>query len=308
MAEKGKFLWTVDAMADDPATQLTTLRALAKIADAVDASIEPVCVLTSAASKDAKTEQDRFRKEYRLEAEGRLDKWLKKIKSPALLPPVILVADGITVRSCVDRLLSYARETKAGLIGVGTATRKGLERFFVGSFSESLLLASDVPLLVVNVKAPATASPKRALFATDLSDASRSAFGTFLDQARRLGSKVVLYTKAEWAAPAGGALGMGLSLSLADSLKLDADQRRRTAQAWVDQAKAAGVDAKLVVDTKVGTTSDTMLKTAAREKVGLVALAARSGPIAATMLGSVARNVVRRSTVPVWVIHPRTGR
>jgi nucleotide-binding universal stress UspA family protein len=50
----------------------------------------------------------------------------------------------------VSALLELARARDAELIVAGTHARKGLARLFVGSFAETLMRASEIPVLIVN--------------------------------------------------------------------------------------------------------------------------------------------------------------
>lgn len=305
MTGNRKLLWAVDAFADEHKTQLVAFRVLDKFAEATGAVIEPVSVLCPEDLRVPKHSFEGFSQEYRREAEKRLERWIGKIKSPRRVPPRLLLQPKLSLASTVEVFLRYAQECGAELIGVGTTTRSAVERFFLGSFAETMMLKSSIPLLIANPTMPAAPTLKRALFATDLSESSRTAFATFLPTAKALGARVVLYTKGEFAMPTEGIPVMALSSNYRDYLQPDTEARAQHAQKWIDEASRAGVKATLIVDEKLGTTSAGIIAAAKREKVGLIALAARSGPVASAMLGSVSRQVVRRAPIPVWALHPK---
>ena len=52
--------------------------------------------------------------------------------------------------SKLESLMGYTEEVSAEAIVVTTHARKGLERLFLGSFAESLLSASRVPVFLIN--------------------------------------------------------------------------------------------------------------------------------------------------------------
>jgi nucleotide-binding universal stress UspA family protein len=53
----------------------------------------------------------------------------------------------------------------------------------------------------------------------------------------------------------------------------------------------------------VGSISTAITSLAREKKVGWIAMEGQSGPIAAALLGSITRQVIRTAPCPVWVIH-----
>jgi nucleotide-binding universal stress UspA family protein len=68
---------------------------------------------------------------------------------------------------------------------------------------------------------------------------------------------------------------------------------------------AAGVEGSVVIDAKWAPISELILAQAKRVRADLVVVCAKSGPLAGAMGGSVTRQVLRASVVPVLVI--KTG-
>ena len=82
------------------------------------------------------------------------------------------------------------------MIVVSSRGRHGTGRVLLGSFAESLLLHSRLPVLFLthSQRAPRKGhDPGKVLFPTDLSDFSRKAFDLFLDQAKALGSEIMVH-------------------------------------------------------------------------------------------------------------------
>ena len=58
------------------------------------------------------------------------------------------------------------------------------------------------------------------------------------------------------------------------------------------------------MDYNLRTSVEDSILSWAEKNPGLIAMAAKSSPIAATLLGSVTRKLIRASPDPVWVLHP----
>jgi hypothetical protein len=64
------------------------------------------------------------------------------------------------------------------------------------------------------------------------------------------------------------------------------------------------VRAQAKVDRRwFGNVADAVVRLA-RKQGAVIALASRSGAVSATLLGSTARQVLRASSQPVWILHP----
>jgi len=303
MNKMKKVLWAVDAFAQDKKLQFATFKALAKLTESSEATIEPVCVLSPDQLKVPSQAFEGTGKEYKLEAEARLERWVKELKNPRLGKPTLLFQKKYSINQTASTLLNYARENKVDLIGIGTHGRTAVERFFIGSFAETIVLQSTVPVFIVNAKSPATKKISKILFPTDFSAVSREAYGRVIDLAATLGAKVTLYYKFEYLNEY-TLEGMSLSKEYVRYFEQDKEHRRKMADEWAAEGKKAGVKVEVRLDDKGVYVAEGVLKAAKAGKHQLIALASHSGSVAAAMVGSVARYVIRRSILPVWVIHP----
>lgn len=78
----------------------------------------------------------------------------------------------------------------------------------------------------------------------------------------------------------------------------------KTGKAWRTELRAKGISCELVIDRKSIFVAGGILATARRQKVGMVAMVSHTGRVAAALLGSATREVLRNSPCPVWVVHP----
>lgn len=83
-------------------------------------------------------------------------------------------------------LLNYAHESNADLIAVSTLSRKGATRFLFGSFAETLVLQSDIPVLILSPKTQFAGPLSEILFPTDLGETSKETLERVAEMAKAL--------------------------------------------------------------------------------------------------------------------------
>lgn len=298
-----KVIWSVDPFGSHKALQFNVAHGLAKLAREAGSIIEPVCVLGPDQLKVPTKAFKGHTKQYQLEGERILQKWVGELKIKNLSAPTLLVQNAFSTRATVDTLLDYARKSGASAIGVGTRTKKTLERFFVGSFAETLILRSAIPIFLqpAQVKVPTKFS--HILFASDFSDESFRVFNRLLVVAKTLKAKVTVYYKVEFVMPP-AVYGFDPIPVYDEYQTEDLKERRELSKKFTDAGKSSGVTVKVVIDEKPGFVSEAILSAARKQKANLIAMASQSGPIGATLLGSVCRQVVRAAKLPMWIIHP----
>lgn len=298
-----KIIWAVDPVAPNRKVQNATLKAVLALTKGSNGSIEPVCVLSPDQLRIPVSVFRRAGGDYRLRVEKDLDQWMKGLKSPRLQRPTLLTRDVFSENESVDTVLKYARESGADLIAVATRVRKGLKRWLLGSFAETLLLKSEIPTLILNPHVPPPKAVKTILFPTDFSRGSDVAFGVLLATAAQQKVKVILYYKPDYLLPV-TSVAFGMVPDYVDYLNADLDSHRELAGRWAQRAKASGVKCEVVLDKKPGFVEESILAAAKKHRVDLIAMASNSGRVGAALLGSITRQVVRDSHKPVWVIHP----
>ncbi len=299
-----KVLWAVDPFGEDKAFQLKVARALMGFTKGTAVAIEPVCVLSPDQMRVPKAIFSDGKKDYRLHAEKTLVNWCKQLKGAAFVAPTLLVQESFSVGESAKTLIQYAKNTGASLIGVGTHTRKPLHRFFFGSFAETLSLISDVPTLIVPPRAEANLKVDRVLFPTDFSDKSQKAFTQILELAKERKLKVVLFHKIQFEPPP-PLFGFEPVAIYKDFVAEDIVKKRAQADKWCQLAKQRGVNAELALDTKPGDPVPAILASAKKQRCSIIGLASESGSISGLLLGSISRQLLRKSPIPVWVVHPK---
>jgi nucleotide-binding universal stress UspA family protein len=242
-------------------------------------------------------------------AEKALKNALKRAEIPGMLPPKVLVQKMASLSQAISTLNNHAIITGADLIAVGTHAKKGLARFFLGSFTEVLLLGSTVPVLTINPKTKLPARDNHILFATDASPASQEAFKRLINLAKDLKAGITLYhyvkNPIEPIIQSGAFLLGGGWIPVSTYVRDESAQLERELEKMAERARKAGIQTEVLMDSGLEGVTEGVLENAKKKKATLIALAAQSGPVAATLMGSIARQVVRTAECPVWVIRKK---
>ncbi len=89
----------------------------------------------------------------------------------------------------------------------------------------------------------------------------------------------------------------------ADKMAQDVEQKRKIAEEWQGIAAKEGVIVDIVFNKNPAYVVDSLLEAAEQLKDGMIAMASQRGR-GGVLLGSITRDLIRRSPDPVWVIHP----
>lgn len=223
-----------------------------------------------------------------------LSKKLKQVGFPVLQGKVVF-EDTMSLKATVDCLIRSALKEKADLITLSTHSRKGIKRFFVGSFAEYAVRHSPIPLLVMNPYAKVPTGINKLMFASDLSKPCRKAFAEFLMIAKAWKVEVVF-------------------LHAPDVLYAHAlDKKDREVvryQEFVDagiaeavrRAKDAGVSITTVIDNEIEEVYSRIMRQARKQGAQMIVTAAHSGVVKGAVLGSVTKQLIREAALPILVM------
>ena len=93
----------------------------------------------------------------------------------------------------------------------------------------------------------------------------------------------------------------GSWISIPDLLNAEYDNKKKLADQWALKARQSGVAIEMAVDTNPLSTVEAILQRVRQDSIQVVSLTAQSGPVTALLAGSVTRQLIRASHVPVWV-------
>jgi nucleotide-binding universal stress UspA family protein len=232
--------------------------------------------------------------------------------------PKVIVEKRPSLTLSVRALLAYAKRQRADTIVVGTHARSGIARLLLGSFAETLLLHSTIPVLVVGPHVETSLSTRkrsRILFSTDFGPSAYPTFKKVVALARAQQSvtnpsaKITLFHclphPTEPIVRSGVYLLGGGYVSFPDYMTDEEQRKRKLAEEYVKAAKKMGVTVEIGLNPGHDGTAHAIVQEALAENANLIAMAAESGRVSAALIGSVTRQVVRTANCPVWVLRAK---
>jgi len=201
----------------------------------------------------------------------------------------------------VDAVVAAAKQVHADLIVVGTHARKGIARAVQGSVAESIVRASDVPVLVVtrHVKLPRSKPVfVRALVAIDESDPSTAALAAAGRLSTGFGTRLTLCNVVD---SSGAESGRG------DENAIESDVTAAVtfflARASAAKDIAPFLDDEIVVE---GAPADAIEHAARQANCDVIVVGShRRRGLQRLFDGSVSESVARSSALPVLVVPAR---
>lgn len=309
-----KIIWSLDAFEDKEDLQAKAARVLGVFQNKTFAQIEPVFVLGSTEMNWPVDYSTDWMKDFQTNLRGHLEDVLSTSGFPHIMTPKILVEPLASTSAAVENLLEYAYKENADLIIVSSHGRRGLDRFFLGSFAETLLVHSKIPILVIGAGIKIEPHFSKILFPTEFGEFSREVFRRTISAAKQMNASVMIYHVVPMPARIVMDTGYypslygieGEMVSLEDFLRIQSEHQIRRAETWAEWAKSEGVNCMFKVDTAGESIDDLICNQALVESCDLIMMEGQSGPIKVALLGGIARNVVRAAPCPV-LIFPRAA-
>jgi len=309
-----KIIWSIDAFEEKEDLQEKAARVLGVFQNKTYAQIEPVFVLGSTEMNWPVDYSTDWMREFQTNLRAHLEDVLLTTGFPHILTPKILVEPLASTSAAVETLLDYSVKQNADMIIVSSHGRKGLDRFFLGSFAETLLVHSSIPILVIGAGIKVEPQFSKILFPTEFGEYSREVFRRSISAAKQMNATVTIYHAVPMPARIVMDTGYypslygveGEMVSLEDFLRIQSDQQTKRAQSWAEWAKTEGVHCEIRVETAGEPVDNLICRQAVVENCDLIIMEGQSGPIKVALLGSIARNVVRAAACPVLVF-PRNA-
>jgi nucleotide-binding universal stress UspA family protein len=294
-----KWLLAVDPFSNDSAESILKLTQAFGIASKFP--IEAVYILSPASLNWSGDFNGNWVKNYKPIAEDKLAEFITNSE----IQHTVVVCREPGLRASINTLLDFARKSKATCIVTTTHARTGLERMALGSFAETLILSSRIPVLVLNPSQRVPDTVRKILVPVDFSKDSRKLTDAAARYAKALGAGIVLYHKQT--DPLDPVIQQGVySLGggwISVQKYIDEESLAKTKQlnrleAYVQKQ---GVECAHILDASPGGLIESIDQVARESGADLISVLTRSGPWSAVLLGSVARSLVRNSSVPVLV-------
>jgi len=305
MANK-KIIWAMDPFSKSTKRTQVAAETAKKMATSLGAEIEPVFILSPDGFNFTGDFSPGWIKDFKPKAERKMRMVLNKLGMSDLQPKII-VNRSFSQSGDAKKLINYARRQKALAILLATHARSGIARLVMGSFSETTLLQTKVPLVLVNPDSPAMTKMKTILFATDCSNESKKAFMMLVKLAQAAKAKIILYHKLpdpiEPVVQTGVHLAGGGWVSVQQYLSKDQQEKKKKLESWAAAAKKSKVSTKVIIDETPGFVTEAIIEQVKATKADMISLLSKSNAISSVLIGSVGRQIARHSPVPVHLMH-----
>lgn len=302
MTSLKRIVWAIDPFSTSPELKRGYHALLERLVQVGLKSIDPITVSregdwglspSASALKQAKQTLSKI-----------CSQWLKEFDSvhPAACK-IVFEPSGSTTRS-VKEVIAYAAARSADAILVGTNARKGVARALLGSFTESLVILSKVPVLVLNPESQLKPDGP-VVFCTDCGPSPRT-LEHAIATAKRIGTRLVfLFVSDESRRLAEFASQLAI-VGAPMAVVAPPEQDLERAQRWCEQAlraaEKAGIHAEWVKIPSTRGITTHIQEYVERQPPSCIIVSARSGRLASALLGSVTRQVIRTAPCPVWVV------
>ena len=218
---------------------------------------------------------------------------------------IVLTCRKAGLRESARTLLTFARKCKAERVILATHARHGVERWAMGSFAETVILSAKVPVMVVNPSHHLPQVVHRILVPTDLTPPSQRHALETAEVARNIDAEIVLFYKQP--DPLDPIIQQGVYslgggwVSVQSFIEEEMAAKDKALLDLENRIAKKGVSVRHLVDTSPESLVDSINSAVRSTSADMVSVLTRTGSVAATLLGSVARGLVRSSAVPLLV-------
>ncbi len=291
--------WAIDILATDKKVRNSAESLLKVLEKKTELSVHPLYVVRLAEQVEPFTHGE-GKKVFLNNVGNAIKRWLKGLKVSTKEPQALL-QKGVYLRSDVDALIGHAKKIKADLLLVNTHARKGFSRFWMGSFAETLMHHSTLPVLFLNPSAKPVQEIREIIFPTNLSLGAEKSLHLVCSFAKKIGAGVTLYNNVEYFVATPG-LSFTETAVFTDQIAKDVKNRKKSLERQASKfSKAYGIKMKLVVDESDVRVSDGINSCAQKSPKSMIAMTSQTGPLLSVLVGSTTRRVVREAKVPVLV-------
>lgn len=194
-----------------------------------------------------------------------------------------------------NRLLKLAKDKDFDICVIYSQGGGEIKKLFLGSFAESAVHLSDRKLLVINPHTKLAKKIHTVLFCYEPSKDSADALKEMIKFCKKRRTKLVIFHAAQFC------------FGVPDSEASDEVKAYNIAvKKWQSEIERKCAKAKVKCEFQISSefamVSDLALKTAKKVRADLISVLAKSGPTTALIGGSVTRQILRSSNLPVLVM------
>lgn len=215
----------------------------------------------------------------------------------------VVLSMGGTREEVVNIFLQSLSSSAAECVALFSHGRSGISRWVMGSFAESLLWRSTVPLLFFPKTWSSKSSNRSILFSTDFSEDSARQLEYFLSKFPA--EKITIFHSVHFPVPY-AAFEAPPQFS-PDFFDQQESRAKKQFELWQKRFSSFSTLLEFVVQSsKVGFLSgDEILSMASKRKVDMVVISAQADVLQRFFFGSAAFDLFRKNRLPIFVFGPK---
>jgi nucleotide-binding universal stress UspA family protein len=234
-----------------------------------------------------------------------------ELKAKELQSQGIKASSAIAYGNVADEIIGFADKNNIDLIIISTHSYSGIKRWVLGSVARKVLYGTSVQVLLIKSNAPKVSQVelKKLLLPLDGSLFSESPIPTIEQLSKGTGAEIVLTLVCEPPlVPSYGDHPINPTWEKhRDKLWAEAKQQASEYMKQTEtELKKQGMKVKSqVIPGELGRVAETILQSAQKEKVDLIAMATHGrSAVSRWVYGGVANRIVEQSVQPVLLIRP----
>ena len=299
-----RILWPIDAF-DESNTALASMAVLLKsLVGRFDVQIQPIYVL---GPDQTSLPYQLFRKwaqEYVIEAKALLDDKMRSVNIPGTMEPVVLLERMGSTRTSIAKLLAYAKQHRFHLIATSTHGRRGISKMLFGSFAETLLQLTDIPMLISNSNVKPSAAIKQLVVSVKFPFLYKFSFDQTAEIGRALRCGLRIYHYREEHPTV---LKASTQKVLTDHVKKARQVAQKSASVLAQRAECRGAQAECILDSGEKDVSEAIVSSVQKPTQELLVLFGHRQLCDSGDYGATIREIVRQFQGSV-LFFPRVDR
>lgn len=303
--EQGKIIWAVDPT-QKPSESKRLLEELKIWSKRLNCKVQPVAIIAKTIFRYPANMPFPWDNSFESSAAKYVNRYIKSTNSKGFLAPELVFVPNISNRRMAQEMVKYAESKNAVMIFANTRAKRTLNPFRLGGFVEALVASSQVPVLLVNSRVSKTSDISPILFPTDFGRDSKNSFLSIEPLVKTLNSEVLIYNQVEDPNLYFSEFD-GIITSAPRIMKQMTDEieklRYEKSKEWSQLLAEQDLKCRVLVQRQKKLLSSDILAVANKNKVGLIAMASQTGPMAQSILGSISRDVLLQADCPVLIIH-----
>lgn len=300
-------LWAIDPLTKDKTAQETVPKAIKALIRSPETKIYPISVILE--------EQIPYlagpnvtKADFRSHVEASVNQWINQFQLPNIEPWELIVEPSFSIKAAATTLSQVCLRKNCDFIICTTHAKPRARTMELGTFSESLFLLAQCSLFLVHPQGRIPDLFQEVFFPTDLSAVSLASLDLIVPTLKSLGSHLTLFHKSIHVSKDIIELPMSGD---AKSQYISQKQIEKTfsLQQIKNQLTKEGIQVDLILDNLNSEYISQSITTRANAlKNGFIAMASHSQNLPGSIPGSITRQVLRNTELPVWVLHPQSQR